>query len=929
MTFTPDSTTIQYKLHLFGSYQLFDRENSLLKFRSNSERALLAYLAVESERYHSREYLSSLIWPELDEQSARNNFRVTLSRLRNLIKTSDGASPVISSTNQSVRLIPNKIWVDVAEFSELIQESEDHAHLHGRECPGCTERFENASRIFTGEFLQGFSLPDNLPFLEWMVVQRERFHRQAINIFNQLARYHLNTGNLEKAHGYAQRQLKLEPWSEEAHRQLMKYFAITGQKNAALSQYESYKRILDQELSVSPSTETQELYERIKRARKRERPVLPPASSIFVGRQKEQGDILRMLARSDCKLLTIAGMGGVGKTRLATQIAKKLEYAFLDGVIFVPLANLKKTEQIPYAIADALGFSFGGKNDPFDQLVKFLESKELLIVLDNFEHLLEGTYYLKRILHTCPDIKMLVTSRERLGLRQECLMALGGLPVEVGPGFQNEESPAVDLLMVCIQKVEPAFIPKGQDKNRMVDLCRQVEGMPLAIELIAPMTRILSMDELIAEIGEIEQSRLEPVFERSWVLLSPKERESLMSLSYFNDPFNRDSAYQVANVDLSMVQSFVNKSLIQRVVPDENYETSTQSQAFFDFHPLLKQFINQKLKTDPKYSQLVQEDHASYFLDYLDVIYEYLYKPDESIGMQKVHSQYHDITNAIFWGCRHGRFNQVSKALQIYIHYYESFGLFREGKDFYGEIVQYLQMEEKRQNSSDRFLNRALAMAYWFHGWHHMRLGNYEEAMLNSKESVELASSNDDGDVLGGALNAIGVVFGLKEDFEKSNQYLIDALIASQRAEHSWHVASIHLNLGKNALYLSEFESAETHFEIALKIFKEIGHYWGIAGALLSFGMLHIKLENDDQAQNFLEEGLEIAENFHYLWMKIKLLVALGELAYKKGAWEEAIDYFEKSFDSIEAFGDKTLLEEAQEKYQQAVLNVRAQNSNH
>ncbi len=916
-----ESLSIPLDVQLFGPFKVNFRDHSPIEFRSNTERALLAYLAAESNQPYSREFLRGLIWPELNEEKARNNLRVTLSRLRKSLNNSDHNAAVVTASGTSVQLNAGKVAVDVSTFMQLIGQTQLHVHSPHADCPECMVRLEQAAQIFRGEFLQGFFLSNNIPFQEWMVVQREKFNRHAMETFSTLADYYLRRGQLDKVRAYAQRQLELEPWREEAHRQLMTCFAIRDQKNVALAQYEQCKRILDEELGVEPSYKTQTLYNHIKKSRGRKRPSFPVTSTSFVGRKKEQAKIIQILSEPDCRQLTITGMEGIGKTRLAAQIAAQLDYAFLDGTIFVPLAAVEMPEEIPNAVADALEFSFVGNTDPFQQLLNYLENREYLIVLDDFEQLLAAVPLLERIWKQCPRVKLLITSRERLGLEQEYLIKLNGLSTPETTGNSMQSSPAVELLLECIHRYQPSFEPTQHDLQEMAELCELVEGMPLALELVAPMVQVLSFQEIIHGIQAFELSGLESVFERSWSLLTTEEQTGFMQLSIFKTPFTRESSSEVAQIDLAMFTSLVDKSLIRRVTSTVE-AADVPEMVFFDFHPLLKRFAYQKLCNMPEMLNRSQANHANYFLGLIDRLYENILTPNESSAIKRIHAQHEDIIAAMKWGCIHGRYASIRKGLQIHIHYFESYGTFRLGKYFFGEMAAILREVERKQETPANELRQVLARALAYYGWHLMRLGEYRDALGTEDDAVQLARKSHDRSMEAGALNTIGLVQRSLGNLDRSNQYLESALETVRRPEGSledrWFRASIHVNLGINAMMQSKLELAGTSFDMAMKLYEEIGHFWGIIGTYLAYGNLYMRLGKDGQAQDSFEKGMELAEVHNYQWMKIKLLVCLGDLAFKRKDWETAVSYYQQSFDSIGEFGDKAILEEAQEKFQQA-----------
>ncbi|MCZ7570278.1 MAG: NB-ARC domain-containing protein [Ardenticatenaceae bacterium] len=396
-----------FHLRLFGAVQVEREGKPVRGFKSRKALAVLSYLALQA-RPVSRSHLADLFWGEKTEARGRANLSWVLHRLATLLPG------CLQVDRHSVQFRPGpRFWLDTVAFVDLVAQGEPAA-------------LAAAAELYRGEFLAGLELEGCPEFETWLVVQRESWHQRATRVLQELIAYHTGRGEYRAGLRWAMRLLALDPWREEAHRQVMWLLARTGQRGAALAQYESCRRVLAEEFGAEPSQETQALYERILVAPVR-RHNLPLQPTSFVGREAELEALARRLADPGCRLVTIVGPGGIGKTRLAIQAAAQHFDAFLHGVTFVPLTPVSSPEHVIPAVAAALGCSFYGREEPKVQLLKYLGAKELLLVLDNFEHLREGTDLIVDLLEGAPEVKLLVTSRERLNLRAEWLFAIEGL----------------------------------------------------------------------------------------------------------------------------------------------------------------------------------------------------------------------------------------------------------------------------------------------------------------------------------------------------------------------------------------------------------------------------------------------------------------------------------------------------------------------
>jgi DNA-binding SARP family transcriptional activator len=448
------------------------RDGVPLQFDRRKVVALAAYLAMSSleaeGRHLSRVSLVTLLSPDLEPSRARAVFRRNLSLLRRALE-----GEWLVADRERVGTDPEAdFWLDVAQFTRLVHACETHDHPREQVCPRCLEAFAEAAALYQGDFLQGFGLRGSMEFDDWQFFQAEELRQQLTLVLERLARGHGVQGSYEAALPYARRWLALDPLHEPAHRQLMVLYAAAGQRSAAMRQYEECVRILDEELGLPPADGTTALYEQVRTTPPAdavvgldltegvELPVrtalphhnLPAQTTPFVGREEELAEICTRLQNPACRLLTLLGPGGIGKTRLALRLAERMveagEPIIADGVFFVSLAPLQTAEGVVPAVAEALGYSFhtditgGTRVTQRQQLLDYLKRKRLLLVMDNCEHLLaegtpcngdgggDGADFLIALLATAPEIKVLVTSRVSLKVQGEHLyhLAACGFP---------------------------------------------------------------------------------------------------------------------------------------------------------------------------------------------------------------------------------------------------------------------------------------------------------------------------------------------------------------------------------------------------------------------------------------------------------------------------------------------------------------------
>ncbi len=437
--------------------------------------------------------------------------------------------------------------------------------------------------LYRGEFLAGFALNDCPAFEEWLFLQRERQHLLMLQALHDLTVYAEANGKLESALGFTLRQIELDPLRESAYRQQMHILAAQGDRSSAVESFERCRRMINTELGVDVEPETLTLYQHILSLQVKPMiaqpfvlkfPSTQDTSSIiasnesnrphhnllqqltpFIGREQESELLHQRLQTGESRLISLVGPGGIGKSRLAQQIALQHLNTFENGVYFVPLTQIQSIDSIPSAIISALGLTFNeSARTPKEQLLDKLRSQALLLILDNFEHLMAGSELLLDILHNAPRIVLLITSRERLNFQAEDLFQLQGLPV---PTHANDSAAnsyaAIRLFTDRARRLNKHFRLSAEELRQVVRICQLVDGLPLGIELAATWVQEFGVAEIAAKVahspGMLETAfhdlrpqhrSLRHVFDYSWSLLTLEEQVVLARLAIFRGGFSID-----------------------------------------------------------------------------------------------------------------------------------------------------------------------------------------------------------------------------------------------------------------------------------------------------------------------------------------------------------------------------------------------------
>ena len=591
--------------------------NGTLVFAAERRFQLLALLAHRGE-WVSRERLSALFWPDHPADAARRNLRKVLHRLHELGSEVFAETPV----EEQGGALRWPVATDLAEFEQAAARGERAAAL----------------ALWQGEPWQGIDGGSSSALAEWLQTERQRLTARWHDALLAAGR---DTASPLEALRLAEQAMAQNPLDEEALQLLMQACLRLDRRAAALAAGLAFSERLAESLGLEPAARTRELM-RVARddgngaavataaappSGSALRPTSTPAAD-FIGRQTELRELAALLDQPGGRWITLVGPGGIGKSRLmAAAVAERG-----DAACPVPLEDVRSVGGVALRVAAGLGVVLAGGADndaeAWRQLAEAVGSDERLLALDNLEHLLSAVPALAGLLRSCPGLRILATSRERTGTAGEWLVPVSGMPYpEAEDADRAEAFDAIRLFVARARQADPRFA-LGSDRAGVVELCRWVEGMPLAIELAAVWIRHFRAAEIVRELkagGEMlhqpggerlapRQRSMAATFEHSWQLLVPAERKVLAALSVFHGGFTRAAATAATGASLAVLTALIEKSLVRR---DDGGARSDPAEVRYGLHPLVQELAAVKLDSEPGARGVAEAAHLDYFAGYL------------------------------------------------------------------------------------------------------------------------------------------------------------------------------------------------------------------------------------------------------------------------------------------------------------------------
>jgi non-specific serine/threonine protein kinase len=834
-----------------------------------------------------REHLMDLLWPPLGAQAAANNLHRNLYVARRTLDPDPlTSSRCLTLRGEQLVLCPERdLWVDVEAFEQAAE-----AARYCRE----PAAYRAAIDLYAGELL-----PEDR-YEEWSEEHRRRLREIHISLLLSLAHLQKEREDHDGAAETLGEVLAEDPVREEAHTGLMRLHALRGHRGEALRQYKRLEEVLFRELGAEPGATSRALREEIAanvlpppngQPRIVSEPASPPKGqrtdsaktskhnllaqrTSFLGREREMLELKRALAMT--RLLTLTGVGGTGKTRLAQEVAKDLVGAYPDGVWLVELAGLSAPELVEQVVAETLGVRERPGRPLGATLVEELRAKHLLLVVDNCEHLIEAVAcFTDELLGACPKLRILATSREPLRVPGEVVRRLPPLPVPEPKESALLREGELERLAVtrlffdrARRKREGEVVSSGTSVQAVVDVCRRLEGIPLAIELAAARTATLSVEQIDERIGDSlkllttgfrsapqRHRTLRATLDWSHDLLSETERVLFRRLSMFAGGFSLEGAEALGSDEsvgngeaLDPLSRLVEKSLV--TLEEDKHDGALR----YTMLEPVRQYAREKLIESGE-EETVQGRYAGFFLALAEEAEPEMSGPNQEVWLKKLEREHANLRGALAWALdpsdsRKPRQHRTELGLRLAGALGRFWGVYGPNEGF--------RWLEKGLASGGAAPKPTLAKAFYEAGSIVLFQGDYQRA--TSLLGKGLALFRELGDRRGVATSLVNLGFAALHLGDKERASALCQQVETLRGEtlDRWTLAWLTTYLGLSALYEGDYERSGALSTESLAIYRELGDKRGISLSHIDLGFIELIRGDHEKAAAELEEAVRV-----------------------------------------------------------------------
>ncbi len=891
-------------LFLLGTFRI-EREHQVIHLPRRKVESLLAYLALYPEE-HSREQLASLFWGDFSDEQARTSLRTSLVVLRKHL-----GEELLLADREVIRLNPNyPIWMDTRELE-----------LRAASTPS------TAGELYRGELLTGF-------YEDWISPKRDAYRELYLDTLLQQTQELRAQSEYERAVETARQVLVQDPANERAYQHLMFCFMAQGNRQAALEEYENCARALQEELTVEPAPETKALYRWIKQTPS---DVQSPAARItnlpipltsFIGRAREMAEVKSLLTprlvshpfsasrnqeKGEARLVTLIGAGGSGKTRLSIQVGTDLIDSFKDGVWWVELGPLADPGLVPKTVARALGLHEVTNKPPSDTIVDFVQSKQMLLVLDNCEHVIDACARLaEQLLTTCPNLHILATSREPLKIEGENVWQVPTLAVPPAQALSLAQLllsyEGIRLFVDRARAAKSDFALTDQNAPAVAQICQRLDGIPLAMELAAARVRTLSPEQIAQRLDDRfnlltggsraalpRQQTLRALIDWSYNLLSENERTLFRRVSAFVGGFTLEAAEAVCcdqgpekrspgepeNNSSSEVLELLSHLVDKSLVLVETWESESR----YRLLETIRDYAGDKLceSVAGERTQTCNQ-HLEYFVALAMRIEPELERAEQATWMERLEREHGNIRAALQWAEDSQQIDPGLRLAATLWRFWKVRGHYSEGRNWYTMLLDPARVDEGIAHPATRAyaLYAAGMLAYYQSDYDHAT--ELQEASL----AIERALGSKAG--IARALSGLGLVMRGQGDYARAQTLFQESLGLYRELGDVEGIASGLRYLGLVAIAQGDAKHAVELYEQARPLYGQLGDAEAFANLLNNWGIALSYLGDLERAEQLTEQSLAIRRKLGDPHGTALSLHTLSFFAKEQNDWPRAKD---------------------------------------
>ncbi len=856
-------------INVLGGLVVKDRKDKTVILRSRKAEALLLYILFSEKESCEREELATMFWQDMPEEEALTNLRVTIATIKKVL------DDLLLITRRRVSINPEKkIASDSLELCSVINEIFENDFSKTELSLSNTRKVAEKLSLYKGDFLQGFFIRNSIAFEDWASYKREILKTYFINsaqiVINNLYEY----GEFSEGISLSNQLLYIDPFNDSGYQMLIKLLAADGKRELAKAAFEKYQKLLKDGLDIDPEQDIVDLVDQINKGEfipkfpmksgklKANLPVpnnIPVQLSTFFGRNIELEQLRSHLRNPHVRLITLIGQGGIGKTRLAVEAARQNTHFFPDGVWFVPLEGVISSDLVLPEIFKQLKIIYPEKTKAIKTLVEFLNGHQILLVLDNFEQVLEAGGIIADVIHQTQNSKIIVTSREMTGQPEEVTMFIDGLDTISSEMLLNKKmmssikvediSPAANLFIERAKRIKPNFESVIENVIIIEQICALVAGLPLGIELASTGINKFSLtdlrDNIANDISFLEtdqpelperQRSLISVFNAFWEQFSNEERLLMARLSVFRGAITQDAAKKVADASVFFLGSLVTRGLLQRMMPKG-----------FGFHSMHRRYIFEKLVENQVEYDATQRKHSDFYYSLLKNIEQQIRDNPQNEILDEIEFEINNIRAALTFTINEKNEQRAMEFCEILMPFWKIRGYYQEG---YHWLNQTFELET---NANQVMKASALCAAAKLVSV----LGDYSEAEEFSTRSLKIAKKIGDLHGVARALNSLGAAAIASGKIEKAWSYYNQSLEIYKNLRVEQAIAGTQVNMSILDIQSGKFDLAQNALDKALITFTNVGDTIGVIHVLANYARIDLIKGIYGNAKKHLVEALE------------------------------------------------------------------------